>query len=375
MAARRSAVVVGAGVFGASLAYTLVWRDWDVTLVEARAPGHARASSGGESRLLRYAHGADRWHTRLAWRARTLWRELEQRTGTELFVPAGTAWFAHRHDGWEADSEATMAAERIPVRRLGTAEAAALFPDLATGDLSFVLFEPEGGVLRAAAAVRALVDATLSAGGRLVPGEARPDGAAVDVDGRGLRADRVVWACGPWLPRLFPGLVDLRVTKQDVLFFGAPPAWRTPPVPTWVDYDGAAYGLGDLDGHGVKACPDVEGEEFDPEDGRRELSPVNERRARDYLRLRFPSLADAPLLGARTCQYTLTADTHFVVAPHPHDPSVWLLGGGSGHGFKHGPALGEYVAELLAGEREPDPRFALGHRDRGAGLRTAGGVT
>lgn len=66
MAAQRSAVVVGAGVFGASLAHTLARCDWDVTLVEAHAPGHARASSGGESRLLRYAHGADRWHTRLA---------------------------------------------------------------------------------------------------------------------------------------------------------------------------------------------------------------------------------------------------------------------------------------------------------------------
>ena len=192
-------------------------------------------------------------------------------------------------------------------------------------------------------------------------------------DGTRLEADRVAWACGAWLPRLFGDLVRLRVTQQDVFFLGAGAAWATPGVPGWVDYDGAAYGLGDLDGRGVKIAPDVEGPEVDAETLRRVPRPEHEARMRAYVAARFPALADAPLVGTRTCQYELTADTRFLLAPHPgHDGRVWLLGGGSGHGFKHGPALAELVERWLAGAEPPDPRFALGDRRTDAALRTAG---
>jgi sarcosine oxidase len=186
-----------------------------------------------------------------------------------------------------------------------------------------------------------------------------------------LEADAVIWACGPWMSSVFPGLIELRVTKQDVTFFGADATWRTPPVPGWVDYDEAMYGLGDLDGRGVKCAPNEEGERFDPDRGERRLSAQVEERARDYLAHRFPSLAGAPLIGSRTCQYTLTADTVFVLAPHPTHQGVWLAGGGSGHGFKHGPVVGTYVADLVEGRQDPDPRFGLGPRVGAAGLRAA----
>ena len=182
--------------------------------------------------------------------------------------------------------------------------------------------------------------------------------------GKVLEGDRVVWACGAWLPALFPGLVDLRVTQQDVLYFGADAAWRTPPVPTWVDYDAAAYGVGDVDGRGVKVCSDVEGPPFDV-DGDRVPLVAQERRGRSLLASRFPALAGAPLVGTRVCQYELTTDTRFLIAPHPDHPErVWLLGGGSGHGFKHGPAVGQMMADLILKEREPAAiwrleRFAL----------------
>jgi glycine/D-amino acid oxidase-like deaminating enzyme len=175
------------------------------------------------------------------------------------------------------------------------------------------------------------------------------------------------------LARLFPELVELRVTKQDVLFFGASPAWRTPGVPGWVDYDLAAYGLGELDGHGVKCNSDVEGPAFDPDTGARVISPRSERRARGYLGRRFPCLADAPLTDSHTCQYALTTDTEFIIDRHPEHEGVWLLGGGSGHGFKHGPAVAEHVADLLEESAEPDPRFRLGARPVAGALRTAGG--
>jgi len=368
-----SAVIAGAGVFGASVAHRLTRSGWDVTIVDPYPPGHVRAASGHETRLIRFAHGPESWYVRSVLRARDLWRELEAESGRSLMLECGLAWFARREEGWESESEEVLRAERVPVVRLSVDETAALFPSFDGDGLSFVLYEPEAGILRARDAVHALMDLTLAAGATLVAGAARPEGNAVLVKGERLEADRIVWACGAWLPSLFPGLVKLRVTKQDLFHFGTDASWQSPPVPGWVDYDAAAYGTGDVDGHGVKVAPDEEGPAFDPDSDPRIASSEVEERARAYMAMRFPALSEAPLVGARSCPYALTPDTHFIIAPHPEHDRVWILGGGSGHGFKHGPALAEYVEELLEGETKPDERFGLGEREPAVKLRTAGG--
>jgi glycine/D-amino acid oxidase-like deaminating enzyme len=365
----RSAVVVGAGVFGGSLALRLVSDGWDVTIVEQYPPGHVRAASGGESRLIRFSHGSNAWYTRSARRALDLWRELEQDAGVELFVPSGVAWFFSSRNGWGGESERVLREEGIAVERLAPEEGARLFPSFDGAGLDSILFEPEAGVLRARDATRTIAEHAVARGARFVTGQAAPDGDTVSVGGELIEADHVVWACGAWLAQLFSDLVELRVTRQDVYFFGAPPDWQAPSVPGWVDFDGGIYGVGELDGRGFKASPDREGPEFDPETGERVASEEKERDARTYLALRFPALAGAPLVGTRSCPYSLTADTNFVVAPHPEHERVWILGGGSGHGFKHGPALAEYVQGLLEGKKSPDPTFGLGARPAGGGLR------
>ena len=180
MAAQRSLVVVGAGVFGASVARHCARSGWEVTLVEAVAPGHVRAGSGDESRLIRCSHGEDVWHTRSARRAWALWQEVDSR----LLVPAGMAWLARRDDGWEAASEATLRAEGIPCERV---DAAQLFPSVTTDDVRFTLFEPEAGILRAREAVGVLAGQAREAGAEVLLARARPDGAAVVLeDGRRL---------------------------------------------------------------------------------------------------------------------------------------------------------------------------------------------
>jgi glycine/D-amino acid oxidase-like deaminating enzyme len=373
-----SAVVVGAGVFGASVADALAGRGWAVTIVERRAPAHPGSSSGGCSRILRHSHGADRWYTRSAARSRAAWIALGEQTGRRLFVESGVVWFARHEDGWEADSLATMPAEGVPCERLQPSSAAALYPPggLAIDDLAWVLYEPTGGVLRAAAAVAALVERARRRGARLEIGHAEPERRGVLVGGRRLEADRIVWAAGPWLAAMVgdpdaPG-APLRVTRQDVCHFAVPPSWRAERVPAWVDYDGTAYGLGDLDGAGFKAAVDVVGPAYDPERATPALVPAAaEAVARTLLTARFPALAGAPLVSAEPCPYTLTADTHFLAAPSSEDDRVWFVGGGSGHGFKHGPAWGEAVAAMVTGEARADPRFGLGGRLAQPGLRTS----
>jgi glycine/D-amino acid oxidase-like deaminating enzyme len=366
----RSAVIVGAGVLGASLADRLARSSWDVTLVEQLAPGHVRSGSGDESRLIRCSHGDDPDHALSARRALALWRELDPR----LVAQAGVAWFARSEHGWEAESERTLRALGIPCERV---DPTTLFPSVRTDDLAFTLYEPEAGILHARMGVRALAARAVEAGARLETAIARPDGERAELDdGRVLEADHVVWACGAWLPRLFGDVVDLRITQQDVFYFAGDHRWITPGVPGWVDYDGAAYGLGDLDGRGVKVAPDLDGPPLaDPDTAERTPVPDHERFARGYLAHRFPELAGAPLVGARVCQYELTADTRFVVAPHPeHGGRVWIVGGGSGHAFKHGPALAERLEAWIAGAEPAEPRYALGERRRDVALRTAGEV-
>lgn len=360
-------VIVGAGTFGASLAWLLARAGSEVVLVDQFTPGDARASSGGESRLLRCAHGTRSAYTRTAWRARTLWRELEAECGAELLVECGVAWFARREDGWEARSERVLHEHAIPARRLDVADAAAILPGLRGDDLAFVLLEPEAGVLRAASAVRALVAGAQAHGARLVRARARPDGgAAVLSCGERLSGDAVVWACGAWLGRLFPEHLSLATTVQELLFLRGGPAWRTPGVPAWVDDEAMVYGTGDLDGLGVKAALDEVGPDLSP-DAPLPAGGRTEARVRAYLAGRFPALAEAPLLRTTTCRYELTPDSHFVVARHPEAAGGWLLGGGSGQGFKHGPAVAEMLVEALLGDAALPAHFALDGRRPGDG--------
>jgi glycine/D-amino acid oxidase-like deaminating enzyme len=353
------ATVVGAGVFGASTALALVRRGCEVTLVEQYVPGHVRSASGGDTRLIRFAHGTEEWYTALVWRARGLWRELERDTGATILDERGLAWFASGDGAFEDASEPVLRKLGIEVERLDPGEARQLFPSLRTDDLRFVLYEPQAGLLYARRATQALVEQAVREGVRLRPGRVEPSSPPA--------GDVVVWACGAWLPRLFPGLARIRISKRDVFFFGAGAEWVG--TPGWCDYDGACYGHGEAGGLGVKIAPDAAGVEIDPDTLERLPSPSNVALAHEYAERRFPALKT--IVGSRVCQYALTPDAHFVIAPHPEREGWWLLGGGSGHGFKHGPALGEHVAELVEGKVEPDPRHGLGVRRPGAGLRTA----
>lgn len=356
-----SAVVVGAGVFGASTARELARRGWDVTLVEQHSPGTVRSASGGDTRLLRMAHGDAEWYTELARRARTLWLELQESTGVRIWEQVGVAWFARRRDGFEARSRETLARLGIAHEWLDPGDATRLYPSLGTDGLHRVLFEPDAGVLHARRATRLLVEDAERHGVGVESRRASP----ADPPG----AEVVIWACGAWLPALFPELVQLQISRREVFFLGGGPDWCG--TPGFCEYDAPFYGHGDVGGLGVKIAPDGPGEEVDPDSLERVPSDALRREAHAYAATRFPALAGAPVIGARVCQYSLTADTHFLVGRHPEQPSWWLIGGGSGHGFKHGPALGEYVADCVEGAREPEPFHALGPRTPQAGLRSS----
>jgi glycine/D-amino acid oxidase-like deaminating enzyme len=364
-------VIVGAGTFGASLAWWCARRGDEVVLVDQFEPGDVRATSGGETRLIRCTHGADADYATMARRARSLWRELEAESGEALMSECGVSWFAHRDDGWEAESLRVLTELGIPAERLSVEAAARRFPSFKGDDLAWVLHEPEAGVLRAQRAIQTLAARARAHGARIVRSRAAPDRDRVALDdGETLEGDRVIWSCGGWLAGLFPEHVTLRVTRQELFFFDGGPAWRG--APGWVDYDRAFYGTGDVDALGVKVAWDREGPPLDPDADLPGPTEHVEQTSRAYAAERFPALADAPLTGSKRCRYEISPDSHFIAAPHPEHDTVWLVGGGSGHGFKHGPAMAERLTTAWHDRTPLPPRFALGPREYAASLRSAG---
>jgi glycine/D-amino acid oxidase-like deaminating enzyme len=366
-------LVVGAGVMGAWIALRARREGWRTTLIDAFGAGHARATSGDESRIIRSSHSDDPFYSRWSREALTGWNAFADEIGEALFVPAGVLWLAHEEGGWEASSETTLRGLGIPVERLSPAEVAERWPQMRSDDLAFAIVEPEGGILLARRGVAAVARRFGEEGGRFELGWAEPgatDGRRLlDValaDGSRRAAAEFVFAAGPWLPRLFPAAVGdlVRVTRQDVLFIGSPPGdgrFAADSLPCWLDSRAAVYGLPAVDGRGMKVGPDAFGPPFDPTDGERIVDPANVEFVRSYLAMRFPDLAGAPLLETRVCQYESTPDSQFIIDRHPDFDNVWLVGGGSGHGFKHGPVIGRYVVDRIngAGVGSGEERFRL----------------
>jgi sarcosine oxidase len=351
--------VAGAGVFGAWTAYVLRRSGAKVLLLDAYGPGNSRASSGGESRLIRLGYGPDEIYTRSAQRSLVLWREL---CGS-LFHDTGVLWMAHEQDAY---CEAMLSVfQHVGVRheKLDRKELEHRFPQIAFKGVARGIVEPDAGVMMARRAVQAVVEQARAIGVEYVQEAALPP-----PDTR-IQADRFVFACGPWLKKIFPELLGelIHVTRQEVFFFGVPPGdnrFGPGRLPAWIDFNDLVYGVPNLDGRGFKMAIDAHGSEFDPDTGDRVVTEAGLNAARSYLAQRMPLLADAPVMESRVCQYENTSNGDFLIDRHPQFENVWIVGGGSGHGFKHGPAVGEYVAAMMAGRGTPEPRFSLATKQR-----------
>ncbi|MFG2833278.1 FAD-dependent oxidoreductase [Streptomyces sp. NPDC048434] len=346
----RTATVVGAGVFGLSVARELARRGWRVEIVAATAPG-AYGPSAGDTRILRCAYGDDLWYADLAHRARRRWRGLERETGERFLLPVGVLSLG-------ADSAfQVLDGLGVPAETVRPAEAASRF-GLHFADVSGpLLYEPQGAVLRAAAAVGALALSVRAHGAHLTSGTAVPDGEGrAVVDGRTRRTRLTVWAAGAALTTLFPAVAaecGLRTVRQDCWYVAAPAA--TGPRTAWIDQDDGCYGIPAVSAKGIKVVPDVETPWDAPDHPDEGPLPA---RVHAHLRHRLPGLDRAPLTRRERCHYTTTSDAHFLLTrPGATTPAVWLVGGDSGHGFKHGPAWGEFVCDVMEERTELPVRF------------------
>jgi glycine/D-amino acid oxidase-like deaminating enzyme len=375
MAKRRGehVAIVGAGVFGAWTAHHLLHAGHKVTLIDAWGPGNSRASSGGESRLTRAAYGKDEIYTRMAMDSLPQWKALSAVSGLPIFIPAGVLFFFPTEESYVHDSIAAHRKFGLPTDVLTQAEMARRFPMIEFDGISVGLYEPGFGALMARRSVLTLVDLFVRAGGAFERVFVQPPasgGAELNEvqlsSGERVRADRFVFAAGPWLPKLFPQVIGRKIepTRQEVFFF-APPAgdrrFTSGAMPGWADFNGGDifYGFPDLESRGCKFAHDAHGVEVDPDTQSRRPSEAALAEIVAYRDRRFPLLKGAPLTEARVCQYENSSSGDFLIDLHPQWSNVLLLGGGSGHGFKHGPEVGRYAAARLFGSVKPEPRFSL----------------
>lgn len=373
----RSVVVVGAGVFGAWTALRLAREGWAVTLVEAYGPANGRASSGDHSRVIRAGYGALDHYTRWATASLADWHWLATKTGEPLVVESGALFLGAPGSAHLADTAATLRACGVTHDCLDAAAVASRYPQLGVIGLGDAVFEARGGAIRARRAVQAAV-ALGRAGGvqyrqaLVMPFDEAGSAPRVRLStGETIEADQYVVACGPWLPAVLPAAVGgrIRVTRQDVLYFGVPPGdgrFALDRLPVWIDFEAGYYGIPDLDAGGFKVGVDRHGAPIEPDTADRVVDAATVAGVRAFFARRFPALTTAPLVDTRVCQYENTTTGDFLIDRHPAWPTLWIVGGGSGHGFKHGPAVGRHVADLLAGRAAVEPRFALAGKSTAA---------
>ena len=368
-----SVTVVGAGAFGGWTALHLLRAGCKVTLVDAWGPGHSRASSGDETRVIRGSYGPNAIYTQMVSRAIPMWLENQQCWGVKLFEQNGALWMAGpENDLYEQASLDNIRQAGMPFEKMSAAEGKRRWPQMNWDGLGWAIYEKDAGFLMARRACQAVMEGFVAEGGAYLQQAVEPASIA---EGSSLRADQYVFACGPWLGQLFPDALGklITATRQDVFYFGTPSGdtrFGEDRFPAWVDNSATRfYGIPGNQWRGFKVAEDVAGPVFDPTMGDRLVADSALGRARAHLKRRFPALSGAPVIETRVCQYEMSPDGDLIMDRLPGSSDTWIVGGGSGHGFKLGPAVGEMAARQVLGLAPIEPRFALA---RFAGQTVAG---
>ena len=366
--------VIGAGVFGAWTAWHLAKRGQRVALIDAYGPAHSRASSGGETRIIRMGYGADELYTRWARQSLAQWKEFFAATGQVLFLETGVLWMAGKDDARLGDTKQTLGRCGVPFEELDRKALERRYPQIGLEEIQCGILEPNSGVLMARRAVAAVAEDAIRMGAEyrctqvLRPAASGRVHEVKTSGGEIISAGQFVFTCGPWLGKVFPDVLGSRIfpSRQEVFFFGIPAGdarFAAPALPTWLFQEDLVYGMPNIEGRGLKIAFDEHGERVDPDTQSRIVSPAMTEMVRKYVARRFPALKEAPIVETRVCQYENSSNGDFLIDRHPEMENVWFVGGGSGHGFKHGPAVGTYVTGQLLGGAAAEARFSLATKD------------
>jgi glycine/D-amino acid oxidase-like deaminating enzyme len=399
--ASGTALVIGAGVWGAFTAFNLAKAGVKVTLLDQYGTANSRATSGDETRGIRSSYGdraasAELW-TRWARESIVRWTAFDAehaaRFGTRFFIRTGDLILREKEEPFTTRTTDLWDQLRVPYEKLSADEAARRWPMIASAGYGVIAYEPDAGVARARASVQALVTVARDAGVELRIGRARPGAVASEVmdgvtldDGTVLRADTYVFCCGPWLRKVFPEQLGnkMRTPLGHVCYFGTPVGdsrFTAPNIPSWNVPGVTGWGALPVDSRGFRVRgalapprpPRADDEDEPPPPSR--PAPQDPRLQDPDLSVRwssqeridgsrrvltkcFPAMAEAPLLETRACHYESSSNRNFIVDRLPGTRNVWVAGAGQAEGFKFAPLVGEYAARRIVGTTT-DPALAV----------------
>ena len=358
-------IVIGAGTFGVWTAYHLSQMGAKVTLLDAYGPGNSRASSGGETRYIQ-TNTDNKLYVQSAVRAYDWWKKIETESGKKLVLSAGYLVLSSNEAFRQPalNRQQNLAAQGVHnMEILNQSEIKYRWPQIYSEDIAIGAYYDggaAGSTIMARNGIQTVAQQFVKNGGTLTIAKGTPiinNGKieGINAGGKSLTAQYYVFACGPWLGKLFPDLLlpKLQVQRRDVLFVGTPSGndqFSHPNLPSWSVVGSGYYGFSDIEGRGLKVAPYPDYNSFDPDMDERIVNPYQAKRAHDFVKKRFPALADQPIIESRVCQVTNSVDGNFIVDQLPSSANTWIVGAGSGHGFKHGPAIGEYAAKRILGE-------------------------
>ena len=371
-AAKPRVAVVGAGAFGGWTALQLRHLGADVILLDEWGPGNSRSSSGGKTRVIRAIYGPDRIYVEMVKRSFELWEKIAATTTEPLYVPTGALWMHEGDDSYVRSALPILKELGFVVDQFTVPEAAKRYPQINFDGVKSVYLERRAGALYARRACHVVADAVEKGGGKYRQATVKPGTVAHEKmsalrlqDGSHVEADVYIFACGPWLGQLFPETIgsSVRPTRQEVYYFGTPKGsdrYVAAHLPIWIDFGKRiVYGIPGVDAPWFKLADDTRGETIDPTTMKRTPTEAGIERARQFLSRRFPEIAKQPLVAAEVCQYENSPDGNLIIDRHPEAKNVGLLGGGSGHGFKLSPAIGEIAANAILSGKEIPKMFRL----------------
>ena len=365
----KSVTVVGAGAWGSWTAYFLQLGGYSVTLVDRWGAGNSNSGSGGETRIIRTVYGGDELYTQMAHRSLELWHKYLPFWNAELYHETGSLWLSREENDYVTGSKIPMEKLGYPLDRLEVEEAKQRYPHVNFKGINAVYFEPTCGYLEARNACRKVAEEFQKLGGTYLNDKVEKVNASNEIDsltssnGNTLKSDFYIFACGPWIGKLFPELKQhIYISRQEVYFFQDELLRQGTQLPMWLEFrdDGDMYfGVPDHFNRGFKISFDSRDISFDPEHEDRTITPHLLDKMRAYIGLRFPSLEGAKLVESRVCPYENSLDGDYIMDYIPNAQNGIVLGGTSGHGFKMAPAIGEMVLNFIHEGTALPERFGL----------------
>lgn len=355
-------IVLGLGGVGSAAAFALAKRGHRVLGLDQFSPPHNRGSSHGETRIIRKSYFEHPGYVPLLCQAYDLWRELESRTGTQLYHPTGLLEIGPA-DGIVIPGVVRSAAQfDLPIERLTMSEAIYRYPALRGDDSWSVLLEKDAGYLNVEACVQAHLTSAKDFGAELVMEqkvlgwEADRSGVLVRTLDQVYRADRLILAAGPWASELLSDFrFPLHVLHKHLYWYETNNrSYREEdgfPCFFYETQAGHFYGFPARDALGLKIARHSGGEKVNSE-----IDGVHKRNAEDQSAVEAFLGANLPDVSRRMtrwsgCYYTMTPDEHFIIDTLPNLPQVTIVAGLSGHGFKFTSVLGELAADLATNQR------------------------